>query len=116
MPTIKRHDTKTLPSIMITNISIDNFKSLKKVDIELRNLNLLTGLNGSGKSSLIQVLLLLRQSKIKEYNVGYSLIKDKSLILEGTLTKVGCELPRHLRQFTLIDGLKTRLIGCNFEL
>ncbi|MCP4701267.1 MAG: DUF3696 domain-containing protein, partial [Gammaproteobacteria bacterium] len=31
-------------------------------DLEIKNLNLLTGLNGSGKSSLIQTLLLLRQS------------------------------------------------------
>jgi predicted ATPase len=48
---------------MITHLHIKNFKSLKEVDLNLRNLNLLTGLNGSGKSSLIQVLLLLRQSK-----------------------------------------------------
>ncbi len=48
---------------MITNIEIKNFKSLQHVNLELRNLNLLTGLNGSGKSSLIQTLLLLRQSK-----------------------------------------------------
>lgn len=49
---------------MITNLYIKNFKSLKEVNLELRPLNLLTGLNGSGKSSLIQVLLLLRQNKI----------------------------------------------------
>lgn len=48
---------------MITNLKIQNFKSLKDINLELKNLNLLTGLNGSGKSSLIQVLLLLRQSK-----------------------------------------------------
>ena len=47
---------------MIKNLYIKNFKSLKEVDLEMRNLNLLTGLNGSGKSSLIQTLLLLRQS------------------------------------------------------
>ncbi|MCB1190263.1 MAG: AAA family ATPase [Leptospiraceae bacterium] len=47
---------------MIQNLYIKNFKSLKEVDLEMRNLNLLTGLNGSGKSSLIQTLLLLRQS------------------------------------------------------
>ena len=48
---------------MIQHLRIDNFKSLKAVDLNLRNLNVLMGLNGSGKSSLIQVLLLLRQSK-----------------------------------------------------
>ncbi len=48
---------------MITSLYIKNFKSLKEIDLEMRHLTLLTGLNGSGKSSLIQVLLLLRQSK-----------------------------------------------------
>lgn len=48
---------------MINNLYIRNFKSLKEVDLKLSNLNILTGLNGSGKSSLIQVLLLLRQNK-----------------------------------------------------
>ena len=47
---------------MITSVNISNFKSLKHVALETRNLNLLTGLNGSGKSSLMQVFLLLRQS------------------------------------------------------
>jgi predicted ATPase len=47
---------------MITAVEIKNFKSLKHVALQTRNLNLLTGLNGSGKSSLIQVFLLLKQS------------------------------------------------------
>lgn len=47
---------------MITSVEIANFKSLKNVRLATRNLNLLTGLNGSGKSSLIQAFLLIRQS------------------------------------------------------
>ncbi len=47
---------------MIEKISIKNFKSLKNVELSLSNFNVLTGLNGSGKSSFIQTLLLLRQS------------------------------------------------------
>lgn len=48
---------------MITKLFIKNFKSLKKVTLELRPLNLLLGLNGMGKSSVIQSLLMLKQSK-----------------------------------------------------
>lgn len=48
---------------MITKLYIKNFKSLKEVDLEMRHLNLLAGMNSSGKSSLIQSLLLLRQSR-----------------------------------------------------
>ena len=54
---------------MIKNISIKNFKALKDIKLQFSALNILTGLNGSGKSSLIQTLLLLRQSfEKKDYN------------------------------------------------
>lgn len=52
---------------MITSLHIKNFKALKENTFELANLNLLTGLNGMGKSSLIQTLLLLRQSYVGGY-------------------------------------------------
>lgn len=48
---------------MISSIEIKNFKSIKSKVFPLRNLNVLLGLNGQGKSSFIQSLLLLRQSK-----------------------------------------------------
>jgi len=48
---------------MIKSLEIKNFKSIKKKDFQLRNLNLLFGLNGMGKSTFIQSLLLLRQSE-----------------------------------------------------
>ncbi|MCP4107379.1 MAG: AAA family ATPase [Desulfobacteraceae bacterium] len=40
-------------------MNIKNFKSLKDVSINIRPLNIFTGLNGMGKSSFIQTLLLL---------------------------------------------------------
>lgn len=44
-------------------ISISNFKSISKVeDFELKPLTLLAGVNSSGKTSLLQVLLLLKQT------------------------------------------------------
>lgn len=43
---------------MIGNIEIQNFKLFEKVDQELKPLTLLTGLNGRGKSSFLQALLL----------------------------------------------------------
>lgn len=47
---------------MIQSIEIKNFKSIKSKYFPLRNLNVVMGLNGQGKSSFIQSLLLLRQS------------------------------------------------------
>jgi len=68
---------------MISKISIQNFKSLKDVKLDCANLTLLTGLNGVGKSSLIQVLLLLRQSNDKGY------LKEIGLTLKGDLINIG---------------------------
>jgi len=47
---------------MIIKLKIENFKSHKYTELNLGNLTLLTGLNSSGKSSVIQTFLLLRQS------------------------------------------------------
>lgn len=48
---------------MIQSVEIHNFKSIKSKYFPLRNLNILLGLNGMGKSSFIQNLLAFRQSK-----------------------------------------------------
>lgn len=64
---------------MITSIKIKNFKSLEDVAFSLTNLNVLTGINGMGKSTLIQVLLLLRQSYVSN-------IHNKGIYLKGPLT------------------------------
>lgn len=51
---------------MITKLKIANFKSHKCSEINTGALTLLTGMNSSGKSSVIQSLLLLRQSFKKD--------------------------------------------------
>jgi predicted ATPase len=50
---------------MIKKLQIKNFKSLRDVIINTSNLNLLMGLNSMGKSSVLQSLLMLRQSYYK---------------------------------------------------
>lgn len=54
---------------MITNISIRNFKAFKDTgNIRLGALNVLTGINGRGKSTLMQSLLLMSQSMRESEN------------------------------------------------
>lgn len=44
-------------------VSVDNFKSIEHVaNVDLSNLTVLAGINSSGKSSLIQAILLLKQT------------------------------------------------------
>lgn len=44
---------------MITKINIDNFKSIKKVNIDLKKINILIGENGAGKTNFISFFKLL---------------------------------------------------------
>lgn len=45
----------------LKNIQIENFKSIKYIDLNLRNLNVLIGPNGAGKSNFIRVFNFLHQ-------------------------------------------------------
>lgn len=65
---------------MINRVYIKNFKSLKEVDVLLANLNLLMGINGMGKSSFVQSLLLLVQS---------DKLEERVIDLNGLLAKIG---------------------------
>ena len=68
---------------MLEFIRVQRFKSLIDASFTLGKLNLFTGLNGMGKSSLIQTLLLLRQSH--ERNT----LMDKGLLLKGDYVSLG---------------------------
>ena len=56
---------------MLERIEVKNFKSLKHLNYKCAQLNLLTGVNGSGKSSFVQLLLFLRSiaGRIKNFSV-----------------------------------------------
>lgn len=72
---------------MLNRIKVENFKSLRHLDYKCAKLNLLTGLNGAGKSSFIQFLRLMRECadrigavyflvpKSREFNVRFSDIR-----------------------------------------
>lgn len=68
---------------MIQSLRINNFKCFEDQRFELSNLTLLTGLNGSGKSSVLQSLLLLRQSYQRRS------LQDGGLLLNGDLIQLG---------------------------
>lgn len=65
---------------MISHIEVENFKSLKSVSLEIKTLNVLMGLNGMGKSSLIQTILLLMQS---------DKLEERIIDLNGLLVQIG---------------------------
>jgi predicted ATPase len=84
----------------ITRISLKGFKSLaEECSIEIRPLTILAGANSSGKSSIMQPLLLMKQTLDATYDPGALLINGPNV------------------QFTLMDQFLSRyrnVISDNF--
>ena len=65
----------------ITKITVAGFKSIaEEQSVEIRPLTILAGANSSGKSSIMQPLLLLKQTLEAPYDPGALLLKDFHLI------------------------------------
>ena len=69
---------------MLKHISVQNFKSFKDVSYDPVTLNVLMGLNGVGKSSFTQMLLLLKQ-----INIGTRGVDFNDLPLNGEIISLG---------------------------
>ena len=86
---------------MIKKINLNNFKSHKQTEINLGNFTLLCGGNGVGKSSLIQILLLLREAYIKDRTFNI-------LDLKSNPVKIG-NVNDAIYEFGEYDGFQTIL-------
>lgn len=69
---------------MIKYFQIENFKSIRRNAFSFENLNLFFGMNGMGKSSVIQALLLLRQSYYTNHQKGID-----GIYMNGDLARLG---------------------------
>lgn len=67
---------------MLEFVGIKNFKAFKSAQFALKNLSIISGVNGVGKSSFIQSLLLLRQSYEKN-------VINTGLLLNGDYVNIG---------------------------
>ena len=85
---------------MLRKIKLSNFKCFERLDLACAPLTLLCGLNGMGKSSVIQSLLLLRQS-IDEIRWH----PPTELVLAGPLTDLGTGAD------VLFEDAETSIIG-----
>ena len=66
---------------MILKLNLDNFKAFRHLELSFSGVNLLTGLNGMGKSTVLQSLLLLKQS--------FSNPANRYLLLNGEYVQIG---------------------------
>lgn len=76
---------------MITSLHLQNFKAFKDQRFNLAPLTLLAGLNGAGKSSLLQALLVLRQSFDQGLLAGNKVALNGDLVHLGRFEEVLCE-------------------------
>jgi predicted ATPase len=84
---------------MITSLHLLNFKPFANQLLQFKKLTLFSGLNSTGKSSVMQSLLLLRQS----YQQG--LLPEKGLALNGYFVNIGTA------RDALFEGAKEDFIG-----
>jgi predicted ATPase len=79
--------------IGITSITIEGFKSIsQKQSIEIRPLTILAGANSSGKSSIMQPLLLLKQTLNASYDPGPLMLNGPNIkftVAEQLLSNIG---------------------------
>lgn len=66
---------------MIKNVALTNFKCFEHISLPFSRINVLTGLNSMGKSSVIQSLLLLKQSYEEDHS--------RKLNLNGHYVRLG---------------------------
>jgi len=76
--------------MLITRLSLKNWRNFKKVDIHLRDRVYLIGPNASGKSNLLDVMRFLRDVAKAEGGGLQKAVKDR-----GGLTKLRCLLARN---------------------
>lgn len=65
----------------IKNIKISNFKSFRDLNFELKRINILLGPNNSGKSNILKLFLLLKQT--------FTSTLESPLILNGNIINLG---------------------------
>jgi hypothetical protein len=85
----------------ITRIAVEGFKSIaKRQEIEIAPLTILAGANSSGKSSIMQPLLMLKQTLEATYDPGALKIDGPNVKFTRTeefLSRNGQDEPRRLR-------------------
>ncbi len=89
---------------MIKNLQLINFKSFQDQSISFKPLTLLSGLNSTGKSSVLQALMLLRRSYQRDF------LPNKGLILNDEQVYIGTG------QDALFEYAEDELIGFEIDL
>ncbi|TCO44907.1 putative ATPase [Kribbella antiqua] len=89
---------------MLTTLAVENYRSLRRMVMPLRGLNVVTGANGTGKSSLYRALRLLADAS---RNGAVA-----ALAREGGLQSTLWAGPEHVRKDRPVQGtVRTKAVG-----
>ena len=88
---------------MITNITLQNFKCFRCISVDSKLITVFIGPNGTGKSGVLQALLLLKQSRHDVSN----------LILAGESLRFPPEAFMWQGPESRLDGVRLSLSGCS---
>jgi predicted ATPase len=89
---------------MLTSLAVENYRSLRRLVMPLRGLNVVTGANGTGKSSLYRALRLLADAS---RNGAVA-----ALAREGGLQSTLWAGPEHVRKDRPVQGtVRTKSVG-----
>lgn len=112
---------------MVDSIEIKNLYGYMNKKIEFKNLNFLVGINGSGKTSILRILLAFLQKEISYFenlifdeiilifnNNRYAIKKEKGQLLYTTNTKSEIFLCENGKKGT--QQFKEKLLNCDEKL
>lgn len=87
---------------MLAKIAVRNFKCFENLELPFSSLNVFSGLNGMGKSTIIQSMLMLKQSEESKYLPG-------SICLNGSYVNMG------MAQDILYEHAESECIELQFQ-
>ncbi|MFX1283259.1 MAG: AAA family ATPase [Promethearchaeota archaeon] len=109
---------------MLTKLKVKKFKSLYDVEISLKKLNIFIGPNNSGKSSILQVLLFLKQCyehKNPKYDHPYNFREFNEVVFDKKVEDIihifiEQELTKKLNEKFTTLGYDLNKIGTDFQI
>ncbi len=95
---------------MIRNLKLKNFKCFQNFNMDCTNVNVFTGINGMGKSTVLQSLLLLKQSGTEEKKIKGLRLNDRYVSLGNAQDVLYDEAEDDVleMEYTLSDGTQKK--------
>ena len=100
---------------MINKYTIHNFKNHANTELKLGPLNILTGVNGMGKSSVLQSMLVLRDSYNKRPQMSALTLDGDSFSIDSVIDLVNCNMHTEQNILQLTMEIDTSTHPLNFR-